>query len=111
MILAVMYRGVMAIALTALGVTCFAAVVNSTPNRKYLGYTYREQIGDLLPSVALASVMVVCVYFAGRIPAPAAAGIVIQIAVGVSVYVLLSKLCRVSQFAYLVNVVKSFVRR
>lgn len=111
MILAVMYRGVMAIALTALGVTCFAAVVNSTPNRKYLGYTYREQIGDLLPSVALASVMAVCVYFAGRIPAPAAAGIVIQIAVGVAVYVLLSKLCRVSQFAYLVNVVKSFVRR
>lgn len=111
MILAVMYRGVMAIALTALGVTCFAAVVNSTPNRKFLGYTYREQIWDLLPSVALASVMAVCVYFAGRIPAPAAAGIVIQIAVGVSVYVLLSKLCRVSQFAYLVNVVKSFVRR
>lgn len=111
MILAVMYRGVMAIALTALGVTCFAAVVNSTPNRKYLGYTYREQIGDLLPSVALASVMAACVYFAGRIPAPAAAGIVIQVAVGVAVYVLLSKICRVSQFAYLVNVAKSFVRR
>lgn len=111
MILAVMYRGVTAIALTALGVTCFAAVVNSTPNRKYLGYTYREQIGDLLPSVALASVMAACVYFAGRIPAPAAVGIAIQAAVGVAVYVLLSKLCRVSQFTYLVNVAKSFIRR
>lgn len=111
MILAVMYRGVTAIALTALGVTCFAAVVNSTPNRKYLGYTYREQIGDLLPSVALASVMAACVYFAGRIPAPAVAGIAIQAAVGVAVYVLLSKLCRVSQFTYLVNVARSFIRR
>lgn len=111
MIVAVMYRGVMAIALTALGVTCFAAIVNSTPNRKFLCYTYREQIGDLLPSVALASVMAVCVYFAGKIPAPSVAGLVIQVVVGVVVYVLLSYICRVSQFTYLVNVVKSFVRR
>lgn len=109
MIVAVMYRGVMAIAVTAMVVTFFAAVVNSTPNRKYLGYTYQEQAADLYPSVLLSAAMAVCVWFAGKIPLPPAAGIAVQVVAGIAVYVLLSRVFRVSQFTYLTGVAKSFM--
>lgn len=110
MIVAVMYRGVMAIAVTALIVTLFAAIVNSTPNRKYLGYTYQEQAADLYPSVLLSAAMAVCVYFAGKVPMPPIAGIVFQVVTGIAVYILLSRILRMSQFTYLTGVAKSFMR-
>ncbi len=109
MIVSVMYRGVMAIALSAMVVTFFAALVNSTPNRKFLGYSYREQFADLLPSILLAVAMAVCVYFIGWIPAPPIVVICVQVAVGAAVYALLSLLFHVSQFDYLCNALKSFV--
>lgn len=109
MIVAVMYRGVMAIAVTALIVTFFAAAVNSTPNRKYLGYTYQEQAADLYPSVLLSAAMAACVWFAGKIPLPPIAGMAVQVVAGIAVYVLLSRAFRVSQFTYLTGVAKSFM--
>lgn len=109
MIVAVMYRGVMAIAVTAMIVTFFAAAVNSTPNRKYLGYTYQEQAADLYPSVLLSAAMAACVWFAGKIPLPPIAGIAFQVVAGIAVYVLLSRVFRVSQFTYLTGVAKSFM--
>lgn len=108
MIVVVMYRGVMAIALTAMVVTFFAALVNSTPNRKFLGYSYREQLADLLPSVLLAGVMGVCVFFIGKIPAPAIVSICMQIVSGIMAYILLSRIFKISQFDYIWNTVKTF---
>lgn len=110
MIVAVMHQGVMAIALTAMVVTFFAAFVNSMPNRKFLGYTYREQLADLLPSVFLAGVMGVCVFLAGKIPAPAIVSICIQLVSGVVTYILLSRIFKISQFEYIWNAVKNIFR-
>lgn len=107
-IVAVMYRGVMAIALTAMMVTFFAAFVNSTPNRTYLKYSYREQLADLVPSILMAAVMGVCVYFAGKIPVSPIPGICIQILTGVAAYLLLSVIFKVSELTYIINTIKSF---
>lgn len=110
MIVAVMYQGVMAIALTAMVVTFFAALVNSTPNRKYLGYTYREQLADLLPSVCLAAAMGVFVYLVSCLPVALVPRLCIQIVAGIASYVLLSVIFRVSQFEYIVRTAKSLVQ-
>ncbi len=110
MIVAVMYQGVMAIALTAMVVTFFAALVNSTPNRKYLGYTYREQLADLLPSVCLAAVMGVFVYLVSCLPVALVPRLCIQIVAGIASYVLLSVIFRVSQFEYIVRTAKSLIQ-
>ena len=110
MILLVMYRGVMAIAWTAFIVTLFAAVVNSTPNRKFLNYNYKEQLADLVPSILLASAMGVCVYFTGMISLPTIATVILQVLVGAAVYILLSILFRFSQFTYILQVLKSFTQ-
>ena len=110
MILLVMYRGVMAIAWTAFIVTLFAAVVNSTPNRKFLNYNYKEQLADLIPSILLASVMGVCVYFTGMIALPTIVTVILQVIVGAAVYILLSILFRFSQFTYILQVLKNFTQ-
>ena len=110
MIVAVMYQGVMAIALTAMVVTFFAALVNSTPNRKYLGYTYREQLADLLPSVCLAAVMGVFVYLVSCLPVALVPRLCIQVVAGIASYVLLSVIFRVSQFEYIVRTAKSLIQ-
>ena len=110
MILLVMYRGVMAIAWTAFIVTLFAALVNSTPNRKFLNYNYKEQLADLLPSILLASVMGVCVYFTGMIALPTIVTVILQVLVGAAVYILLSILLKFSQFTYILQVLKGFTQ-
>ncbi len=108
MIVAVMYRGVMAIAVSAMIVTFFAAIVNSTPNRKFLKYSYKEQLADLIPSILLSAGMGVCVYVVGMLPIPMILNMVLQVLVGVIVYILLSRLFKVSQFDYILQVLKNF---
>lgn len=110
MIAAVMYQGVMAIAVTAMFVTFFAALVNSTPNRKYLGYSYREQLVDLIPSILLAAAMGICVYGAGKLPVPDLVSIVLQVVSGAASYIILSLAFRVSQFRYLLDILKNFIK-
>ncbi len=110
MIVAVMYQGVMAIAVTAMFVTFFAALVNSTPNRKYLGYTYREQLVDLIPSILLAAAMGICVYGVGRLPVPDLLSIVLQVISGAASYIVLSLFFRVNQFRYLLDMIKNFIK-
>lgn len=110
MIVAVMYQGVMAIAVTAMFVTFFAALVNSTPNRKYLGYTYREQLVDLIPSILLAAAMGICVYGMGRLPVPDLLSVVLQVVSGAASYIILSLVFRVSQFGYLLGILKNFIK-
>lgn len=110
MIVAVMYQGVMAIAVTAMFVTFFAALVNSTPNRKYLGYTYQEQLVDLIPSILLAAAMGICVYGVGRLPVPDLVSIVLQAVSGAASYIIISLAFRVSQFRYIVDILKNFIK-
>ncbi len=107
----VMNQGVMWIAWTGMAVTFFAALVNSTPNRRYLDYTYKEQLADLIPSIVLAAVMGVCVYAVGLLPIPIFALLVIQIVVGAAVYLLLSRILKIYPFVYGVNMVKNMLKR
>jgi hypothetical protein len=107
----VMNQGVMWIAWTGMAVTFFAALVNSTPNRRYLDYTYKEQLADLIPSIVLAAVMGVCVYAVGLLPIPIFALLVIQVVVGAAVYLLLSRILKIYPFVYGVNMVKNMLKR
>ena len=99
-LVAVMWQGVMWIAWTGMVVTFFATLVNSTPNRKYLGYTYGEQLADLLPAIFLAVIMGACVYAVGFLPLPLLPLLIVQILVGICVYLLLSIILKVSAFSY-----------
>lgn len=98
--------GVMAIAIGSAIYAVIATVCNSLPNKKLLGYSYFEQIKDILPAFFLASAMFVLIYF---IPLPNMALILrlfIQFIIGSFFYLSLSALLRVESFLYVKNLIK-----
>ena len=66
--------------------TLIATFVNAAPNKKLLGYSYGEQVRDLLPSLGLTAVMSVAVWAAGLAPLSPLPQLLLQVLVGAAVY-------------------------
>lgn len=57
-----MNYGVMAIALSLVVSTIISSFINASPNKKLLGYSYFDQIKDMVPSFLLSCVMGIIIY-------------------------------------------------
>ena len=95
--------------------TCFTTIIgsvlNASPNKKLLGYSYLEQIKDIAPSMALSLVMLAIILPVTMLNIPSILQIVIQIIVGVIVYFGLAKLFKLECFDYVLYTVKGFRKR
>lgn len=80
--------------------------INAFPNRRLLNYSYWEQIKDLMPSIGISIVMGISVLAVELLQLNVVVTLVVQIAIGVIVYVGLSKLLKLECFVYIVNVIK-----
>lgn len=98
--------GVMPMALAYLATSPISAIVNATPNRKLLGYKYREQLKDMLPSMILSLVMGVCVLLIGMLQMNLILVLLLQVVSGAVIYIALSKIFRLEAFAYIWTTVK-----
>ncbi len=108
--LTTMWFGVMMMAYSLLFTSIVSQIINSWPNKKLLGYSYFEQLKDLLPGILLAVFMGICVMLIGYIPnLPLIVTLVLQIAVGGAIYILLSKLLKLESFEYMLELIKDFV--
>ncbi len=94
------------LAVSSIVCTLIATVVNTVPNRSLIGYTYRDQVKDILPNLVLACVMGAVVLVMNRIPLNPILTLILQIFVGAVVYVALSLITKNEQFAYLLNMIK-----
>lgn len=84
--------------------TVIATVVNTYPNRKLIGYSYRMQLVDLLPNLINALFMGFCVYVVGRIISIGPIGsLIIQILTGFIVYIAGAIISNNSNLKYLLN--------
>lgn len=110
-LLCTMWFGVMAMAYSMLLVSFLSQVINSWPNRILLNYSYVDQLRDILPSILLALIMGVIVYFIGLLPLPLELRLMIQILSGGCVYVILSFLLHLESFVYLLNIGKNLLKR
>ena len=88
-----------------------STVINAYPNGKLLHYSFIEQWRDVLPSACLAAVMGVCVYLLQFLGLPALLTIVLQIVVGVGLYVGLSALFKLECFEYLLATVRETIKK
>lgn len=88
------------------GIIC--TFINAHPNRKILNYSYFEQIKDILSSAFFAVIMAGIVYFIGFIPLKTIFVLFIQIAAGITIYILFSKIFRLKAFTYLFETLKEF---
>lgn len=106
------YGTVMAIAWSGVIGGIVSTFINSYPNKRLLKYSYLEQLKDILPSVALASIMGVVVYLISLLAYNNIYMIlVMQIVVGVLSYVALAKIFKIESFDYCLRMLLAIKRR
>ena len=92
-----------AIAMTGVVTAGISCVINAIPNKKLIGYSYAEQLGDLVPSLLASMCMFALVLLVGRLQMPTIVVLMAQIVSGVAVYVLISAVFRLKPFKILMK--------
>lgn len=98
-------------ALSSICCTVVATVINTAPNRKLLGYSYRQQIGDILPNLLISFAMAAVVMLLDLLPWSVGLLLPLQILAGVAVYVGLSAATRNESFHYLLRFMLQLLKR
>lgn len=98
--------GVMAIAYGLLVHCVINQLVCAMPNKKLLGYGYFQQVKDILPVLILTAVMGAAVYMVEFLNIGPMVTIVIQILVGMIVYLLGSVIFKFESFTYILTILK-----
>lgn len=95
-----------AIAMTGMLTTLISCFVNAYPNRKLIGYSYLEQMKDILPSLAAAGAMCAAVLLIGRLDMSPLVLLIVQVAAGAAVYIALSAIAGLTPFKTLLGMIR-----
>lgn len=105
-ILITMWISVMAMAYSLIVTSVLSQLINSYPNKKLLNYSYAQQFKDMLPQICASLFMGVVVYCVQFLGFNSLITLLIQVPVGVLLYVGISKLFRIDSFEYVIATVK-----
>lgn len=108
-LLITMWISVEAMAYSLLITTVLAQIINAYPNKKLLGYSYINQIQDMLPQIVLSVVMGAIVYSVSLLPINEYIMPAIQVPLGVLIYIGGSALFKLESFMYIWTTVKSYL--
>ncbi len=108
-ILITMRISVMAMAYSLLVTSVLSQIINSTPNKKLLNYSYIEQLKDMLPQISLSCVMGAAVYCIKFIGLNDIVTLAIQIITGAAIYIAGSVVFKIDSFNYIISIVKGFI--
>lgn len=106
-----MFISVEAMAWSLLFTSLAAQLINSGPNKKLLNYGYLEQLKDILPAIGLAVVMGIIIYPIQWLGFSYLITLMIQVPLGVLIYILVSKLFHLDAFEYLLGIFKTYLNR
>ena len=107
LLLSTMWFGTMAMAYSLLVSSVCSQIINSWPNRKLLNYGYIEQLKDILPSIFLSVSMGIMVWCVSLIDLPTLLILIIQVVLGIVIYLNASLIFRIESFAYILETLKS----
>ena len=107
----VFFDSPIAIALTGVFTTFISCFVNASPNKKLIGYSYFEQMRDILPSFLAAAVMFAIVLLVGKLPLSNILLLILQVVTGIAVYLLISATFRFKPFISLLSLVKKLIKK
>jgi O-antigen/teichoic acid export membrane protein len=88
----------------------FASFINAQPNKKLLGYGYKEQMRDVFPSIVLSLVMGIFLYGFFYLSLSPLVTMAIQIVVGISFYFGVARLFKFECLSYLIDTAFSFLK-
>ena len=102
-----MWFGVMVMAYGLLVNSVLCQIINSWPNKKLLNYGYWEQLKDIFPGILLAFLMGLCVNMINFFNFADIVTLMIQIPLGVSIFIGSSAIFHLESFEYLKGIVIS----
>lgn len=102
--------GVYAIAIGQVISGIIATFVNAYPNKQLLKYSYKEQLMDIMPSFFIALVMGGVVYMFNYLNIAEWQILLLQIFVGVGIYIGLARIFKIESFGYLIATIKQIVK-
>lgn len=105
-ILISMRYGVYAMALSTLISNVISQIINSWPNKKLINYKYMDQIKDITPSLLLSLFMGIIVYCVNFIGLNSFVTLMIQIILGIIIYIGLSYLLKIDSLLFCINIIK-----
>ncbi|MCH5187311.1 MAG: lipopolysaccharide biosynthesis protein [Oscillospiraceae bacterium] len=91
--------------------TISSSLINAFPNRRLIGYSYGEQIRDMLPSLLLSAAMCAIVLAVGLLNLNVWLTMLIQIIVGGGVYCAGAKLFKFECMEYIIGTARGFVKK
>lgn len=110
-LLLTMWHGVMVMAYSLLLTSVLSQIINSWPNKKLINYSYIEQLQDILPSILISVFMGICVSLVNIFKLPILIKLVIQIILGVLIYISISEILKLESYKYIKNIAKSLIKR
>ena len=110
-LLLTMRYGVMAMALGQLFSATVSIVINAWPNRRLLDYSCLLQLRDILPALGLAALMGAVIWPVALLGLADWLTLLIQVPLGVLVYLLGSKIMRVDSFGYVLSIAGKLLHR
>ena len=100
----VVWISVDAIVINMAILTTLFTAVNAYPNRKLLNYTYKEQIADILPAITISMIMLIVILtFNHLVVLKDWVILLVDIFIGLILYVGLSVLTRNKEYKYILN--------
>ena len=86
-------------------------IINSWPNKKLLGYSYLEQLKDIFPNIILAVVMGILILPISAIRLSPIITLLMQVTLGVAIYLVGSIVTKNESFKYLFGIVSSMFKK
>ena len=103
--------GVYAMALGVLVIGIISTFINAYPSLKLINYSYKEQLLDILPSLFISLLMGMVVYSIQWFGMTEIITLIVQVFVGVFVYVSLAKAFRLECYKYLITTGRDIFKR
>lgn len=101
----------LAIAVTTVCASPISLLINTYPNSKLIGYSLMEQMKDIFPNLLVALAMLGAVLCVPLLGLGALATLLLQLLVGVTVYIGLAIVFRLEAFRVLWGLLRSFLRK
>lgn len=100
------FDDVIYVAYGGLVLAIISSIINMIPNCLYLKYSIKNQVLDLLPNIMISAIMVICIFPLSFVLKNNIILIVLQMLLGVIVYILLAIITKNKAFSFLYNVLK-----
>ncbi len=105
------FDSVLVVALGELIAYMLFACVNAYPNIKYLNYSIKEQLQDLVPQLLVSVLMGLLVYMVGMLQLNTLLLLVLQVFSGMVFYILTMRVLKTDAFMYLWNMLFSVLKK